>query len=307
MSRVTNLMTSRLVLTGLEDASGRLNRSQQKLSTGKEILRPSDDPLATHRALTYREEVAGLKQYQTNVTDGEAWQSVTDVALQRVNDRVARARELVIQGASDGTSAEGRKAIAEEIDQIVQSIKQEGNATYAGRFIFGGTKTDAPPYDMNGADTYNGNSETFARQIGPGVSVPVNTLLQDLLGNGAGAGPGQNDDRLLHTLRDVAGHLRSSNPADAELLRTSDITRIDANHDVLLGQLAEVGARANRLDVASGRLAEIEENVSDLLSQTEDADMAKTMVDFSMQQAVYQAALRSGANIVQASLLDFLR
>jgi flagellar hook-associated protein 3 FlgL len=105
----------------------------------------------------------------------------------------------------------------------------------------------------------------------------------------------------------VAAHLRSGNPADAELLRTSDITRIDANHDVLLGQLAEVGARANRLEVANGRLAEIEENVSDLLSQTEDADMAKTMVDFSMQQAVYQAALRSGANIVQASLLDFLR
>jgi len=34
--------------------------------------------------------------------------------------------------------------------------------------------------------------------------------------------------------------------------------------------------------------------------------MAKTMIDFSMQQTVYQSALRAGANIVQASLLDFL-
>jgi flagellin-like hook-associated protein FlgL len=34
--------------------------------------------------------------------------------------------------------------------------------------------------------------------------------------------------------------------------------------------------------------------------------MAQTMVDFSMQQAVYQSALHAGANIVQASLLDFL-
>jgi flagellin-like hook-associated protein FlgL len=35
--------------------------------------------------------------------------------------------------------------------------------------------------------------------------------------------------------------------------------------------------------------------------------MARAMVDYSMQQSVYQAALKSGANIVQASLLDFLR
>ena len=43
------------------------------------------------------------------------------------------------------------------------------------------------------------------------------------------------------------------------------------------------------------------------LSETEDADMAKVLTDFSMQQSVYQAALKSGANIVQASLLDFLQ
>jgi flagellin-like hook-associated protein FlgL len=35
--------------------------------------------------------------------------------------------------------------------------------------------------------------------------------------------------------------------------------------------------------------------------------MAKTLIDFSMQQSVYQSALQSGANIIQASLLDFLR
>ena len=39
---------------------------------------------------------------------------------------------------------------------------------------------------------------------------------------------------------------------------------------------------------------------------TEDADMAKTMVDFSTQQAVYQSALRAGAQIIQPSLMDFL-
>ena len=44
-----------------------------------------------------------------------------------------------------------------------------------------------------------------------------------------------------------------------------------------------------------------------LLSNVQDPDMAKTMTDFSMQQAVYQSALRAGANVIQDSLLNFLR
>ena len=35
--------------------------------------------------------------------------------------------------------------------------------------------------------------------------------------------------------------------------------------------------------------------------------MAKTYVDFTMQQSVYQSALKAGGNIIQQSLLDFLR
>jgi flagellar hook-associated protein 3 FlgL len=66
------------------------------------------------------------------------------------------------------------------------------------------------------------------------------------------------------------------------------------------------GATTNRLTSASDRLSQIEQSTTSLLSDTQDADMAKTMIDFSMQQTVYQSALRAGANIVQASLLDFL-
>ena len=59
-----------------------------------------------------------------------------------------------------------------------------------------------------------------------------------------------------------------------------------------LRQLAVVGATSNRLETAGSRLLELEESQG-LLSETEDADMAKAMVDFSMHQSVYQAALKS--------------
>jgi flagellar hook-associated protein 3 FlgL len=47
--------------------------------------------------------------------------------------------------------------------------------------------------------------------------------------------------------------------------------------------------------------------VTTQLSETEDADIAKTLIQFNSQSAAYQASLRAGANIMQASLMDFLR
>jgi flagellar hook-associated protein 3 FlgL len=51
----------------------------------------------------------------------------------------------------------------------------------------------------------------------------------------------------------------------------------------------------------------VETTTTTLLSQTEDTDLAKAILDLTNQQNTYQAALRSGASIIQPSLLDFLR
>jgi flagellar hook-associated protein 3 FlgL len=152
-------------------------------------------------------------------------------------------------------------------------------------------------------DTYAGNTAAVAREIGPGVSVQVNVIGQTLLGNGQAA----NDNLLLDTLRDLAQHMRGGTVADGNALRTTDIQRLDTNLDALTSARASVGATTNRLEAADARLTEVEESAIKLLSDVEDADMAKTLIDFSMQQNVYQSALHAGANIIQQSLLDWLR
>jgi flagellar hook-associated protein 3 FlgL len=128
-------------------------------------------------------------------------------------------------------------------------------------------------------------------------------LGSDVLGNGQAAA----DGKLLDVLRDISDHLKSGTVADANTLRTTDLQALDANLDAIGQVRATVGATTNRLESADSRLQQVEESTTKLLSDVEDADMAKTYVDFSMQQSVYQSALRAGANIVQQSLLDFLR
>jgi flagellar hook-associated protein 3 FlgL len=109
---------------------------------------------------------------------------------------------------------------------------------------------------------------------------------------------------MIGVMRDIATHLRSG---DTAKLGTDDLKAIQGQIDNLLSVQARVGAGMNRLETASGRLQEIEESTMSMLSNTEDADMAQTLVNFSTQQAVYQSALQAGARIVQSSLLDFLR
>lgn len=302
--RVTTLMSSRAVVRDLHSGLGKLSSLQDRLSSGKQITRPSDDPYGTSRALSLRGELGGLEQYQRNVGDGIGWLNTCDTALSQVSDSLQRVRELLIKAGNDASGPQARSAIADEIDQLIDGVKQEANVQYGGRFVFSGTATDTAPWPLvgGGPDTYQGDAGSITREIGPQVELPINVDLHALLGDGQG----RRDDLLLHTLRDISDHLRSGSDADAVLLRTSDLTRLDDCFDVLNGIRADVGARTNRLATAEARLSSLAVNTTQLLSETEDADMAQTITQYTTQQAAYDSALRAGANIVQSSLLDFL-
>jgi flagellar hook-associated protein 3 FlgL len=305
-TRITNAIISRSVLADLNDVSNRLSLTQQRMSSGKQITKPSDDPYGTSRALTLRADVDATQQYQRNVGEAVAWQNITDAALSKITDAMQRVRELVIGASNDAAGQAARTSSAAEIDQLIETIKGEANASYGGRYVFAGTDTNVKPYTTGGGDGYNPATippAPVAREIGPGVSVQVNVDGLALLGQGQGA----NDGLILDNLRDIAQHLRSGTVTDINTLRSGDLQGIDRNLAAITQARATVGATTNRLESADSRLAQVEESTTKLLSDTEDADMAKTLIDFSMQQNVYQSALRAGANIVQQSLLDFLR
>jgi len=296
--RITTGMLQRGILADLNRSTERLARTQTRLSSGKQLTRPSDDPAAASKALTLRESLKATQQHQRNVSDGLAWANATEAALSSMTDVVQRARELVVQGASESTDPASRASIAKEIDQLAAALKEQANTQYAGRYLFAGTATKTAPYGAT--DAYAGNADSLAREIGPGVAVSINTTADTILGSGQAAG----DDKLLDTLLDVRDHLMAG---DGPSLRDTDLRRLDAGLDALLAARATNGALTNRLESASGRLNAIEELSTKGLSDTEDADMARTLIDLNTQSAAYQAALKAGANIVQSSLMDFLR
>jgi flagellar hook-associated protein 3 FlgL len=303
LGRVTNNMMARALLGDVTSLTARIARTQESISSGRQITAPSDDPLGTQRALGLRGAIEGAQQQQRNIDEATGWLQTTDDALGDISNIINRAKELTVQGASDSLGAQQREAIALEIDQLISAAKDSGNATFQGSYVFGGTKTTNPPYTAATGDAYQGDGGTIGRTIGPGVSVAVNTRASDVLGSGQGSG----DGKLLATLKNIADHLRSTVPADRDTLRNGDLAALNGNQDALNATRATVGAVQARLDSAKSRLADVETTTTTLLSQTEDTDLAKAILDLTNQQNTYQAALRSGASIIQPSLLDFLR
>jgi flagellar hook-associated protein 3 FlgL len=306
-TRITTSMVQRNVLADLNSISAKLTKSQMKAASGKEIARPSDDPFNASRAMALRQNVNATKQYQRNVEDAIGWQDATEQALDRITESVRGARDLLVQAGSDSTDQTSREAIAVELEQLIESIKQNASATYRGSYLFSGGETGLRPYQPGADDAYYGDQggvdpsvPGIVREIGPGVTMTINTVGSEVLGGGQAAG----DDKLLDVLRDAVDHLRAG---DGPSLRGTDLTRIDTNLDSLLEVRAANGARTNRLEAALTRLDEVEESTVKQLSSVEDADIAETLIELNSQTAAYQAALRAGASIVQSSLMDFLR
>jgi flagellar hook-associated protein 3 FlgL len=292
--RVTAGMAQRHVLADLRRVQERLADAQSRVSSGKQIEKPSDDPLGAERAVRLRSEIAATDAYGTAVDESKSWLDATDSALSSINDIVQTARELTVQAANGATTPAARQSIKVQLDALTEQLKTTLNGAYDGRYIFSGTATDTPPYDLTSAtpDAYQGDANPVVRQIGPGVSVQVNVTADDVLSG------------LLPALRTISSHLQSN---DAASLQTTDLQALDAALDTVTTARSQVGAATTRVDAAGQRLADLHDVTTAFLSKTEDADLPQALTDLSAQQNALSAALQGGATLIQQSLMDFLR
>lgn len=308
--RITTSMVQRNVLSDLNSLSTALAKTQSKAASNKEITRPSDDPFKTAQAMGMRANIGANEQFVRNIQDAQGWMDSTESALDSMTQYVHRAHDLLLQGATDTADATSRTALAAEIDQIIQGVKETANASYGDKYILSGTATSVAPYKLGSDDndTYQGDLggldpavPGIVREIGPGVTMTINSVAVEILGEGR-TNPA--DGKLLNALRDISDHLKAN---DGASLRNTDMAALQNRLDSLLEIRARNGAQTNRLESATTRLDQIRGALTNQLSETEDADIAKTLIELNSQTAAYQAALRAGANLVQSSLMDFLR
>jgi flagellar hook-associated protein 3 FlgL len=299
IERITELMSTQQTLSNISNDLDNLTTTESELSSGLKINQPSDDPFGASEAIQFNSQLSALSNYSSNISDGNGWLGAAGGALTDINNMTQTVRQLVVEGANGTDSATDDANAADEVNQLIDSIKQAANTTYNNNYIFSGSALSTAPYTAGSDDSYAGNSGAITRTIGPGSAVQVNTNISSLLGNGTSA----NDGGLLDTLRTISSDLTSGNTS---ALGSTDLTNLDANLSTLEGMQANVGALTNRLTDASSQIATMQSTDQSELASTVDANMATTATTYQTEQTSYSAALQAGAQIVQESLLNFL-
>ncbi|OWZ84853.1 flagellar hook-associated protein FlgL [Natranaerobius trueperi] len=310
--RVTNKMMSDNMLRNVNSNLRKMNHTQEKLSTGKSIHRPSDDPAGIARALGMRTEEGELAKYQQNIDDADSWLTSTDSALSEVNDVLQRVRELTVYGASDSLDQGSRDALAEEVGELKGHLVEVSNSDFNQKHIFGGHNTTEKPFELiedadgNTGVTYNGNEGDLKVDISSDVTVNKNLTGTDVFGEEFPEDEDdiENQDNMFQTLENIYQDLKDG---DTDSLSNDRLGEIDGWIDKNLENQAEVGARQNRLEMSKNRLQEIEHLTKEELSEVEDADMAETIMELKNQENVHRMALSAGARIIQPTLMDFLQ
>lgn len=184
--RITNNMLINNMTNYIGNNLTRMDSYQNQLATGKKIQVPSDDPVVAARALKLRTDVAEIDQYKKNVKDAQSWLDITEDALAKIGDVLHKARELSVQGANGTQTPSDMEKIGQEVKQLREQLLHLGNATYAGRYVFSGYKTDTPLVnEATGQFNINvNNTENIKFEIGIGDSIDVNALGGDLFNNG---------------------------------------------------------------------------------------------------------------------------
>jgi flagellar hook-associated protein 3 FlgL len=287
-------------------------RLQHQAASGQRITLPEDDPVGMQRVLDLQAEAKTVAQYRRNVANmKEQAQASYEVVrnLKKVSDR---AGELAV--LADGTrSADELKTYAIEVTQLIKHAVQTANGKFRGDYLLSGTLADRTPFvmatDANGnvtSVTYQGNESVAESEIAEGVKLSAQTVGA----NTGGSGPrGLITDTRFGA--DFFNHLISLQndllAGDTAAIAATDRPQLAKDEENLVLHASENGVMQARLDSGESAARQRSESMETLISNEADADLAQTLVRLNQTQNAYQAALQSGARLLQSSLLDYLR
>jgi flagellar hook-associated protein 3 FlgL len=253
--RVTANTFANTLVNQLGSLAVRQARLQSQAATGQRVRLPEDDPVALRRVLDLQTEFSTAGQYSRNIARQRelAQAAFSNIkALKSVSDRASEIATL-----ADGLkSPEELQAYATEITELIKQAVTLMNSTNRGDALFGGTRTDQPPYvmtvDANGnvtGVTYQGNTTLTEAEIAEGVTIAGHSLGT----NTSGSGPrgvvtdSRSGADLFNHLIALQDNLLAG---DVAAIAATDRANLANDEDNILYHISANGAVQSRLETA---------------------------------------------------------
>jgi len=279
-TNISSISASRSLSTTRAD----LERSMERLSSGKRINGAKDDAAGMSVVTRMKAQISSLNQAVRNANDGISLVATFDGAADEIEDVLIRMRELATL-AQNGTYTTADAANAElEFDALVGEINRIQSKTKFNGSLDISLSTAAQTYSFQVG--FNG---------GDAVSISLGQLnASGLKGTASGT-----------TMSGIAGGSQASNIADA----SGTVTDIDNMLSNLNVHRATAGAVINRLEHTVSNLMNVVQRTEEARSRIEDADFASESAAMARANVLVQAgsAMLAQANQSPQFVLALLR
>jgi len=318
--RVTEGYMSQNVLNNVMTNRDLLIELQKQIASGTKIDRASQDVFSATTILSSNASLGKLDTYLSNIDLARSELETADKALLTTVDSVHTARELTIQGLNATSGPDELNIMANQIDQLIEQVKDMGNTKFGTKYIFGGQNTSTAPFTegmFSDEIQYNGSADGTADrniEIAEGVVLAVNIGGDEVFGyhytsNDNGTPADRTDDTvesqgLIGTLIKLRDEMLQAEP-DKDVIR-GELANLEDDLQTLLRAQSTLGGKLTRLDITEGIHENDKINLTDAKSNAQDVDMAQAISDLTFQETALQASLQVSARIIQPSIMNYL-
>ena len=177
-----------LVRDGITSNTAKLIRAQEQASSGKRILRASDDPVGTSVALSLRRQIGAIESFVASTEGARPDVEQGSSRLQEGSGVLAEIRALMIQGMNGSLNSRDRSAVAAQIELLEGQLLDIANTRSGDSYLFAGTATDVQPFQESAVDgesriTYEGNDHKQRVLTSRGAEIVLNVTGDEVFNN----------------------------------------------------------------------------------------------------------------------------
>ncbi len=291
----------------LGNIQGSLSKTQEQLSTGKQINRPSDMPDKASLITRLESELARQASYQNNLKVVNTRLQAQETALKNTSNVMFRFKELAVQASNDTLSAADRKSIALEMTQLKEQILSLANSQDSnGNYLFAGSRVGKAPFaqDKLGSVVYQGDQSRMVVPVGdnrrmnlniPGSDAFVHLVRDDPKGKKVGIG-------FFQALNDLVNAVSAVDRTNIQ----RGIGELDKMQQGISDANAQVGTDMNVVDSQNNVLDEITLRLKSTRSDVEDLDYTEAITKMNKDQLALEAAQSSFAKISKLTLFSYI-
>jgi flagellar hook-associated protein 3 FlgL len=187
IGRVSQNMQANLLVSGMQRSLVKLLQSQEQLSTGQQINRPSDDPINAAATIRMEDFLGAQKQYLDNIDNATKVMDIGDGTIGSINDLMVQAHNLALENVGSTATSDQRSSAATLIESILSQMVSVGNTEYLGSYIFAGQKNTTPPFEKDhNLVKFSGDLQSITVQVAPDASENISLTADEVFGSGKG-------------------------------------------------------------------------------------------------------------------------